>query len=201
METSSTAKVEYLPVNLKAVVPVIPRADKEKDQLIEDLTRMGCEGLLASPWSLRSELMVQEFQQACSNKWDNTIQRDPEHWTADSWADVYGFRKEGRMRTSKTGTWIDGKFEQNINRKNGHAVSDCIDPRKKRVLEFVVPILYPEKPGRVTKEIKNTNFGALSGEYKVSWRQVIHEVVDKLVSVLSKRKPTSVSPLPFPLVS
>lgn len=28
----------------------------------------------------------------------------------------------------------------------------------------------------------------------MSWRQVIHEVVDKLVSVLKKRKPTPVSP-------
>lgn len=58
------------------------------------------------------------------------------------------------------------------------------------MLEFVVPILYSEKPNRVTKEIGNTVFGALSGQYKVSWGQVIYEVVDKLISVLSKWKPT-----------
>lgn len=78
-------------------------------------------------------------------------------------------------------------------------MSDCIDPREKRVLEFVVPIFYPEKPGRVTKEIGNTIFGALSREYKVSWGQVIHELVDKLVFVLSKRKPTPVSPFLYHL--
>src|SRR5665811_1319999 len=94
--------------------------------------------------------------------------------------------------TGRIGMWVDGKFKQDINPKDGHAVSDCIDPREKRVLEFVVLILYPEKPGRVTKEIGNTIFGALSGEYKVSWGQVIGEVVDKLVSVLGKRKPTPV---------
>ena len=45
-------------------------------------------------------------------------------------------------------------------------MSDCVDLRERRVLEFVVPILYPEKPGRVTKEIGNTIFGALAREYK-----------------------------------
>ena len=76
-----------------------------------------------------------------------------------------------------------------------------IDHREKRVLEFVISILYPEKPGRVTKEIGNTIFGALSREYKVSWGQVIHEVVDKLVSMLGKKKPTAVSPYLFHLYS
>ena len=70
------------------------------------------------------------------------------------------------MRAGRTRTWIDGKFKTSINPKDGHAVSDCIDPRERRILEFVVPILYPEKPGKVTKEIGNTIFGALNGEYK-----------------------------------
>ena len=64
---------------------------------------------------------------------------------------------------------MDGKFKTSINPKDGHVVSDCIDPREKRVLEFVIPIMYPEKLGKVTKKIGNTVFGALSGEYKVSW--------------------------------
>ena len=199
MAGTSAAKGAYLPVSLKAIVPVIPKSDREKAELIEDLTKMGCEGLMVHPWDLRSEEMVQEFQRPRSNEWENTIRRDPNHWTAELWADVYMFRKEGRMRAGRTGTWVDGKFRQDINSKDGYAVSDCIDPRERRVLEFVVPIFYPEKPGRVTKEIGNTIFGALSGEYQVSWGQVIHELVDKLVSVLHKRKPTPVSPYLFHL--
>ena len=105
------------------------------------------------------------------------------------------------MRVGRTGTWINGKFKTSINPKDGHAVSDCIDPREKRVLEFVISILYLEKPSRVTKEIGNTVFGTLSGEYKVSWGRVIHEVVDKLIYVLGKRKPTPISPYLFHLYS
>ena len=145
--------------------------------------------------------MVQEFQAQRSNEWESTIRRDLEHWMADSWAEVYNFQKQGRMRAGWTVTWIDGKFKTSINPTDGHAVSNCIDPRKKRVLEFVIPILYPEKLGRVTKEISNTMFGALSGEYKVSWGQVIHEIVDKPISVLGKMKPTLVSPYLFHLYS
>ena len=69
--------------------------------------------------------------------------------------------------------WIDGKFGSPINSKDGHVVDDCIDPREKRVLEFVVPILYLEKQNRITTEVGNTIFGALAREYKVNWRQVI----------------------------
>ena len=98
------------------------------------------------------------------------------------------------MRARRTDTWINGKFDSSINPKDGYAVSGCIDPRERRVLEFVVSILYLEKPGKVIKEIGNTIFDALSGEYKVSWGHILHEVVDKLVSVLGKGKPTLISP-------
>ena len=50
-------------------------------------------------------------------------------------------------------------------------MSDCVDPREYRVLEFVVSILYPEKPGKVTKEIGNTIFNALAREYNTTKKQ------------------------------
>ena len=77
------------------------------------------------------------------------------------------------MRARRTDKWIDGKFDSSINPNDGYAASDCVDLREWRVLEFIVPILYLEKPGRVTKEIGNTIFSALAGEYKVSWGQII----------------------------
>ena len=93
----------------------------------------------------------------------------------------------------RTDRWIDGKFRSPINSKDGHAVDDCIDPRERRILEFVVPILYLEKQNRVTKEVGKTVFGAMAGEYKVKWRQVIQIVVGWLVANLEKKKPSSIS--------
>ena len=101
----------------------------------------------------------------------------------------------------RTDRWIDGKFQSSINSKDGHAVDDCVNPRERRILEFVVPIIYPEKPKQVTKVVGNTIFGLLSGEYKVNWGQVIHEVIYRLVAHLEKKKPSPISPYLFYLYS
>ena len=76
MGKAGTVKVENLFVSLKSVVPVVPKDEKEKQQLVEDLTRMRCEGLLVELWTLKSEAMAQEFLQGRSNKWGGTLQRD-----------------------------------------------------------------------------------------------------------------------------
>ena len=69
--------------------------------------------------------------------------------------------------------FMEGKFSTPINPKDRHAITDCVDPREWRVLEFVVPILYLEKPTRITVILANTIFGALSSVRKVSWELVM----------------------------
>ena len=49
------------------------------------------------------------------------------------------------------------------------------------MLEFLIPIFYPEKITRVTVMVVNTIFGALLGERRVDWRIVLQAVVAKLV--------------------
>ena len=70
-------------------------------------------------------------------------------------------------------SWTDkfalGKFSIPVNPKDGYAISDCEDVRERRVLKFVVLILYPEKPTRITVTISNTIFGALFKARLVSW--------------------------------
>ena len=65
---TSAVKVEFIPVSLKSVYPAIPKKDKEKMQLVDDLTKMGWEGLILEPWEVKSEAMVQEFQAKRSNE-------------------------------------------------------------------------------------------------------------------------------------
>ena len=54
---------------------------------------------------------------------------------------------------------------------------DCKEPRARKVLEFLVPLLYPEKPTRVTITVGNTIFGALSRERLVDWGIVVKDLV------------------------
>ena len=169
--------------------------------LVKDMTWISCEGLLTQPWILKSKEMAREFSRECSNEWEGTIRRDLERWMADLWLEVYNFSKEKRRWASRTDKFALGKFLTPINPKDGYAIADCEDPREWRVLEFVVPILYPKKLIRITIAISNTIFGALSGTRPVSWRVVMQEIVGKLVSRLEKEKPSSISPYLFYLYS
>ena len=67
------------------------------------------------------------------------------------------------------------------------------------MLEFLVPILYPEKPTRVTVMVGNTIFGALLGERKVDWGILLQAVVAKLVDGVQKFKAMPIGPYLFHL--
>ena len=63
---------------------------------------------------------------------------------------------------SWTNKLLDGKTSNPINPINGFALTNqCEDIYVHRMLEFLVPILYPEKPTQVTITLANTIFEAL----------------------------------------
>ena len=63
----------------------------------------------------------------------------------------------------------------------------------------MVPLLYPEKPTRVTITVGNTIFGALSGERPVDWGIVVKDLVQRLLSGMGKSKATPICPYIFHL--
>ena len=152
---------------LKAVVLGVPKNVRDWELLEEDLRRIGCQGFAGKPWGLRMEDLVVELLGDKDNRWDGIVHQAPEKWTAKEWRKVYGFGRGGEGMASRTDRFIDRMFSGRVNPKDGYAVADCKDPRVKRVLEFLVPLLYLEKPTRVTITVGNTIFGALSGERPV----------------------------------
>ena len=100
---------------------------------------------------------------------------------------------------SRTDRFIDSKFSARMNPKDGFAVADCKEARARRVLEFLVPLLYLEKPTRVTITVGNTIFGALSEERPVDWGQVVKDLVQRFFSGMGKSKATSICPYVFHL--
>ena len=98
------------------------------------------------------------------NLWHGTMRQAPEKWTAKEWWRVYKFSREGEGMALRTNRFIDGKFSARVNLEDGFAVSECKEVRVRRVLEFLVPLLYSEKSTRVTITMGNTIFGALFGE-------------------------------------
>ena len=177
-------------MKLRKVIPVIPSTELEKSQLMEDLTSMGCLGLAEKPWDFKEERMVREILGKLSNEFDNTIQGIPTRWTEEAWRVVYGFRAGGVGMAGRKEEFIRGKFQGAINPKDGYAVEDCVDDRHRRLLQFLIPVLHPEKPTRVTITLGNTIFGALSGNRKVDWAKIISNLVAQLVSRVGKSRAT-----------
>ena len=162
---------------LKAVVLGIPKSVRDRDLLEEDLRRIGCHKFMGRPWGLRMEDMVVELLGDKDNRWEGTMCQAPERWTVKEWRKVYGFARGGEGMASRTDQFIDSMFSGRVNPKDGYAVVDCKEPRARKVLEFLVTLLYAKKSTRVTITVGSTIFGALSGERPVDWGIVVRDLV------------------------
>ena len=187
------------PLILRSVVLAIPKEPGERAYLEEDLTRIGCIGLLNKPWTVKEEKMVRELIVGAPNQYEGTVQARPETWEAGRWREAYGFSAGGEGFASRTDKFIGGKFRNAANPKDGFAIADYEDSRAKRVMEFLIPILYPENPTRVTMTVGNTIFGTLLGERKVDWGILLQAVVAKLMDGVRKFKATPIGPYLFHL--
>ena len=192
-------------VSLRNVTPVIPRDERERAMLKDDLHKLGCAGLLERPWNLKNEefiqqfVMIREHKLERSNIFDTTIRDRSEEWTAGVWREVYDFQPGGGGMANRTDQYIEGKFWSEANPKDGFPIRECRDPRERRLLEFLVPIVHPDKPTRVTRTIGNTIFGASSGERPVDWAIIFMELVNRLVGGAGKTKPTPICPFLYHL--
>ena len=100
---------------------------------------------------------------------------------------------------NRTDLYIEGKFRNKADSKDGFPVRDCRNPKEHKLLEFLVPIMHPDKPTRVTRTIGNTIFGALRGERPVDWGKVFSELVQWLVGGAGKSKSTPICPFLYHL--
>lgn len=78
-------------------------------------------------------------------------------------------------------------------------MEDCTSARTRTCLEFLAPILNPEKPRRLTIRLANTIMGAFSGERSVNWGILIRGTIEKLVRNVGMTRPTPISPFLYHL--
>ena len=192
-------------VALRNVSPMIPTGEAEREMLRSNFYGIGCTGLLERPWNLKNEdfirqfVLIREQKMERSNIFDTTIRDRPEEWTAGVWREVYDFAPGGGGMANWTDLYIEGKFQNEAEPKDGYPVRDCRDERERRVLEFLVPIVHPDKPTWVTCTLGNTIFGALSGDRTVDWAIIFMELINRLVGGVGKAKPTSICPFLYHL--
>ena len=137
---------------------------------------------------------MREFLFLRGNLWDEPTRRDPRNWTPDTWCEVYGFKmgiKE--VWAGRKDGLFAGKFIGEIDPKEGLHSRKCKNPRERRMLEFMMPILNPKKPKWITLTVANTLFRALSGVRPVYWEFIIHDILEKSFSLVG-RKTSYLSP-------
>jgi hypothetical protein len=83
-----------------------------------------------------------------------------------------------------------GKFRGDVDPKEGLHPTNCRNAREKRRLEFLMPILNPEKPKRISLTMANTLFGALSRVRLVNWGLLIHETVARAIPSIGRKRRT-----------
>jgi hypothetical protein len=186
-------------VKIRKVVPEVPRDETERGELLEDLQRMGCSGLLGKPWGFKDDRIVRELLDGVTNEFDNTIRATPTRWSEECWREVYNFSMGGGGLAGRKDEYVKDCFKELPSPKDGYAIEDCTDPRHRRVLAFLVPILYPEKPNRVTVTMGNTIFGALNGGRKVNWARIITNLVFQLAARVGKSRASPICPFLYHL--
>jgi hypothetical protein len=186
-------------VKLWKVVPDVPRNEIKRGELLEDLQTMGCSGLLEKPWDFKDDRIVRELLDGVLNEFDNSIQATPAQWTEECWREVYNFSTGGGGMAGRKDEYAKDCFQALPSPKDGYTIEDCTDPRHKRLLAFLVPILYPEKPNRITVTMDNTIFGALNGRRKVNWARIISNLIVQLAARVGKSRASPICPFLYHL--
>ena len=115
------------------------------------------------------------------------------------WREVYNFVPRGSGLANQTDKYVEGKFLHEVDPKDGFPVRECRDPKEWRVLKFLISIVNPDKPTRVTRMLGNTIFGALGSKRSVDWWIIFMELVNRLVGGAGKAKPTPICPFLYHL--
>jgi hypothetical protein len=160
---------------------------------------MGCSGFLEKPWGFKDDRIVRELLDGVLNEFEHSIRATPVRWTEECWREVYNFSKGGGGLAGRKDEYVKDCFRALPSPKNGYAIGDCTDARHRRVLTFLVPILYPEKPNWITVTMGNTIFGALNGGRKVNWARIISNLVVQLVARVGKSRASQICPFLYHL--
>jgi hypothetical protein len=186
-------------VKIRKIVPEVLRDEVERGELLEDLQTMGCSGLLEKPWGFKDEEVVRELLDGVSNEFDNTIRATPTRWTEEVWREVYNFNTGSGGLAGRKDEYVKDCFKELPNPKDGYDIEDCTDPRHRRMLAFLAPIVYLDKPNRITVTLGNTIFGALIGGRKVNWARIITNLVIQLAARVGKSRAFPICPFLYHL--
>lgn len=176
----------------RTVTPKFPESQQEKQNLLEDLARMGCGKLAEVPWGLSSQRMVDELAgEAKAPAELDGIRAKEEEWTEEVVARAYDLKNSGSglaksvdFANLAVSTLFDRPGEKA--NKEGYEVDDILDPRVRNVFIFLIAILYPDHKNRIFKNMAATIGGAYAEVQETNWALLLRETIRKQAGGIGK---------------
>jgi hypothetical protein len=186
----------------KRILPAIPMHAGDFEELIKDLKTIGCSGLFGRVWDVQDADMLAEIGGgAMEDAFRTTIRAKFGNWTREHWRETYNFpdREEDLEAGGKGDTeWVKDRFTY-LSDHDGFKVTDCVNPREQRLLEYVVPILNPEKPTTLTVTLAREILSALHRRKKINWAYLVHRNIQKMARTMGSKKGCALAPFLYHL--
>ncbi|CAM6099454.1 unnamed protein product [Calypogeia fissa] len=155
---------------------------------------MGCGPLLDLTWGYQSEDIVREVaNNSPPSQFPDSIRAIPGKWTVTLIAEALGLNSSGEGLLAKAENLTKPYFAGEIDAKEGWRLSQCSDPKFQAVLSFLIPILSPQKPRRVTVRVGSTIVAAYTGLKVIFWPKILEDVIALQARSLHLKTPTSLS--------
>jgi hypothetical protein len=90
-------------------------------------------------------------------------------------------------------SWVKERFSR-LSEKDGFKVEHCKTPREKRLLQFLVPILSPDKPTTITIKLAKGIYSPLHYNKTIGWGILVQEIVDREASKIRGTKGCPIAP-------
>ncbi|CAM6103836.1 unnamed protein product [Calypogeia fissa] len=146
---------------------------------------MGLQFLLELPWHVTCPSLIQDFIARNPLERRRGIRARPVKWTQQLVAQVYKTPTEGEGLCDGNGELrgrIESHFLTEWRRKNGWLPEHCADVENLRpVLEFLTPILNPERQTQITLAVATTIIVSLEDKTKINWSAILKDVIQNLV--------------------
>jgi hypothetical protein len=147
---------------------------------------MACEGLLDFPWYHEEPAWLQEIWRKDMSTFPSTVRANPDVWKEDMIAKVLGICREGLGLPYKVKghNYVKKYFTGKAHTKEGWKFLECKDDALQDVFKFMMPLVNPMKPARVTGKLATTMVECLFLEKKVLWARVLEEVIAQQVKLM-----------------
>jgi hypothetical protein len=128
--------------------------------------------------------MLKEVVAQQSTSFPSSIRAKPDDWTVDMCSKKWLLLAKGRDLPPKKENLANEYFVGIPIRRDGWKMADCNHQELGEVLEFLIPLINPNKPKRMTIQVACVVVDCLINKVKYSWAKIFEKSIQSQVTKL-----------------